>query len=54
MLKALFKVKDDELTFTSLPIGIACDASNVAIGAVLFHRYEDGSDRPIPNISKTF
>ena len=37
----------------SLPIGIACDASNVGLGVVLFHRYADGSDRPIANASKT-
>ena len=37
----------------SVPIGIACDASNVGIGAALFHRYPDGSERPIANVSKT-
>jgi hypothetical protein len=36
----------------NLPIGIACDASNVGIGAVLFHRFKDGSERPIANVSK--
>ena len=37
----------------SVPIGIACDASNVGIGATLFHRYPNGSERPIANVSKT-
>jgi len=34
-------------------IGISCDASDVGIGAVLFHRCPDGSGRPIANASKT-
>ena len=37
----------------SLELGIACDASECGIGAVLFHRYANGSERPISNISKT-
>ena len=37
----------------SVPIGIACNASTVGIGAVLFHRYEDNSERTIANALKT-
>ena len=33
-----------------LPLGISCDASEVEIGAVLFHRYTDNSERPIANV----
>ena len=38
---------------TELPVGISCDASSIGIGAVLFHRFSDGSERPICNVSKT-
>lgn len=34
-------------------MGISCDASEGGIGAVLFHCYADGAERPIANASKT-
>uniref|UniRef100_A0A5S6QTD8 Reverse transcriptase domain-containing protein n=1 Tax=Trichuris muris TaxID=70415 RepID=A0A5S6QTD8_TRIMR len=37
----------------SQQIGVSCEASDVGIGAVLFHRYVDGSERPTANASKT-
>ena len=36
-----------------LPVGIACNASEVGIGAVLFHSFPDGTEHPIFNVSKT-
>ena len=38
---------------SSVPIGISCDASEVGIGAVLYHCYPDSSECPIANVSKT-
>ena len=34
-------------------IRISCDATESRLGAVLFHRYSDGSERPIANVTKT-
>ena len=33
----------------SCPVGISCDASESGVGAVLFHRYKNNSERPIAN-----
>ena len=59
--QAAFKALKDELDKESVlayldpcvQIGISCDTSNVGIGVVLFHRYPDGSKRPIANVSMT-
>lgn len=53
-LKDLLSSENVLVHFDSkLPLGLSCDASNVGIGAVLFHRFPDGSERPIANVSKT-
>ena len=36
-----------------LQLGLACDASAVGIGVVLFHRYQDGTERPVAYTSKS-
>lgn len=36
----------------SIPIGIACDASSKGVGVVLYHKYDDGTERPIAYASK--
>ena len=38
----------------TLSIGISCDVSEVGLGAFLFHRYSDGSERPIDNFLECF
>ena len=59
--KASFDISKEMLSINSvlahfhpsLPLGISCVASNAGISAVLFHRFPDGSERPVANASKT-
>ena len=53
-LKRLFSTDDALIHFDpSLPLGLATDASQVGVGATLFHRLPDGSEKPTANASKT-
>ena len=38
---------------SSLPLTLACDASNYGVGAVLSHKMMDGSERPVAYASRT-
>ena len=50
---SIHKTQEDAHFDSKQEIGTSCDASEVGIGVVLFHRYSDGSERPIASVSKT-
>ena len=55
-VKAIKEVLTSSTTLShydpELPLSIACDASQVGIGAVLFHTLSDGSEKPIAYTSR--